>query len=85
MGTFFEQMYSCIVPLGESAAYRVDEVPDFWDVVGRNTDYAEDPEEIMAENFSYAILSLDDGYEDYENPEILEGIIDYLKAGNQVS
>ena len=58
------------------------DVPDFWDVVGRNTDYVEDPEEAMASNFWLAFKSLDDGYADYKSPEILERIIDCLKAGN---
>ena len=29
--------YTYIVSLGESIGYRADEVPDFWDVVGRKT------------------------------------------------
>lgn len=78
--TFFSGMYSGIVPLDGSRIYRVEEVEDFWDVVGRNTDYVEDPEEAMATNFAYAITNLDHGYEGYANPEILEGIIDYLKG-----
>lgn len=78
---FFDHKYTYIVPVGESTGYRADEVPDFWDVVGRNTDYAEDPEEAMASNFWYAIQHLEDGYADFKNPEILEGIVDILKAG----
>lgn len=77
--TFFEGMYSGVVPLDESRVYRVDEVDDFWDVVGRNTNYVEDPEELMATSLAYAILHLDDGYAGFENPEILQGIVDYLK------
>lgn len=78
--TFFSGMYSGIVPLDGSRIYRVEEVEDFWDVVGRNTDYVEDPEEAMATNFAYAITNLDHGFEGFANPEILEGIIDYLKG-----
>ena len=81
---FFSGMYSGIVPLDGSRVYRDTEVPDFWEVVGRNTDYAEDPEEIMATNFASAILNLDNGYGDFPNPEILEGIIDYLKTDSAV-
>lgn len=77
---FFSGMYSGIVPLDGSRIYRVEEVEDFWDVVGRNTDYVEDPEEAMATNFAYAITNLDHGFEGFANPEILEGIIDYLKG-----
>ena len=78
--TFFTQMYSYVVPLGESTGCRADDVPDFWDVVGRNTDYVEDPEEAMASNFWFAIQHLEDGYADFKNPEILEGVVDILKA-----
>ena len=78
--TFFEGMYSGVVPLDESRVYRVDEVDDFWDVVGRNTNYVEDPEELMATSLAYAIMHLDDGYDSFPNPEILEGIVDYLKS-----
>ncbi|MBR3017389.1 MAG: hypothetical protein IKH57_09990 [Clostridia bacterium] len=75
---FFTGMYSGIVPLDGDTVYRVEEVEDFWDVVGRNTGYVEDPEEAMATNVAYAITHLDDGYDSFESPEILEGIIDYL-------
>ena len=77
--TFFSGMYSGVVPLDGSAVYRVDEVEDFWDVVGRNTDYVEDPEEAMATNFAYAILNLDKEYGEIKSPEILEGIVEILK------
>lgn len=76
---FFSGMYSGVVPLDGSRIYRVEEVDDFWDVVGRNTDYVEDPEELMATSLAYAITHLDDGYDGFANPEILEGIVEYLK------
>ncbi len=77
--TFFSGIYSGIVPLDGSRVYRVDEVEDFWDVVGRNTNYVEDPEELMAVNFSIALTQLDIGYGSFRNPEIPEGIIAFLK------
>ena len=77
--SFFSGIYSGIVPLDGSAVYRVEEVDDFWDVVGRNTDYVEDPEELMASNVSFALTHLDDGYEEYRSPGILEGIIEFLR------
>ena len=79
---FFSGMYSGVVPLDGSRVYRVEEVDDFWDVVGRNTEYAEDPEEIMGTNFAYALTCLDVGFESFESPEILEGIVEYLKTGS---
>ena len=78
---FFSGMYTGVVPLDGSRVYRTDEVDDFWQVVGENTDYVEDPEEAMASNFAFAITHLDDGYDGFKNPEILEGIVDYLKTG----
>ena len=49
--------YDWFAPLGESVAYRTEDVADFWDVVGNNTNYyAADPEEIIAENFVDAIF-----------------------------
>lgn len=82
---FFSGMYTGVVPLDGSRVYRIDEVDDFWEVVGENTEYVEDPEEAMASNFALAILSLDDGYGSFKNPEILEGIIDYLKTATEVN
>lgn len=76
---FFSGMYSGIVPLDGSKVSRVGEVDDFWEVVGENTGYVEDPEEAMASNFAFAITHLDNGYDDFKNPEILEGIVDFLK------
>ena len=72
-------MYSGVVPLDGSAVYRVEQVDDFLQVVGENTGYTEDPEEAMATNFAYAITRLDAGYADFSSPEILEGIIEFLK------
>lgn len=77
--TFFEGMYSGVVPLDGSAVYRVDQVEDFLQVVGANTGYTEDPEEAMATNFAYAIQYLDAGYESFPSPDILEGIIECLR------
>lgn len=76
---FFSGMYTGIVPLDGSRVYRTEDVPDFWNVIGRNTPYAEDPEEIMAVNFAYALLNLEQAYGNIKSPEILKGIIDYLK------
>lgn len=75
---FFDHAYVGIVPLGEDVIYRAEDVKDFWDVVGENTEYAEDPEEIMADNFSFAIMYPDE-FGEFKNPGILEGIVKYLK------
>lgn len=53
----------------------------FAEVVGKNTQYFADPEEIMADNFSYAIIYGKNGIEGqpYGTPEIIDKIINYLK------
>ena len=76
---FFTGMYTGVVPVDGSAVYRVEEVEDFLDVIGENTGYSEDPEEIMATNFAYTIENLDEGFGQFDSPEILEGIALLLK------
>ena len=67
----------CVIP--------VDEVPDFWKVVGRNTQYVIAAEECLAENFTMAVM-LFDKEERYlarmPNPKILKRIIAVLKGKN---
>lgn len=75
--SFFDCMETALVPVDGSDIYYVpDDADNFWDVFGMNTGYVIDPEECMADNFSYALTyGLE---EDYESPEIIEAIIDYL-------
>ena len=68
-----------IVPMGTTDVYTMDEVEDFWDVFGQNTTYVIDPEEASANHFAFALITLDEGYGRFRNPEILEGVIEYLK------
>lgn len=59
--------------------YFIEEADDFWDVMSENTKYVTDPEECMADNFALAII---DGINDpgnYDNPNIIQGIIDIIK------
>ena len=70
-----------LVPIDDmTTMYTADEAANFWDVFGRNTDYVIDPEEVMADNFSYAMIYGPDG-KDYETPEIIQAIDKLLKAG----
>jgi len=48
-------------------------------VFGRSTGCVVDPEECMADNFSFAMAYGPDGAE-YPNPEIIEAILEYIKA-----
>lgn len=58
--------------------YDVNTVPDFWEQVGRNTEYVFAPEECLADNFSYAITYGLDGKE-YKTPELIQKIITTLQ------
>ena len=76
---FFDVMATAIIPVdGSDKYYLQEDASNFWDIFGKNTDYVIDPEECMADNFSFALAYGKDGKE-YNNPEIIEAIIDYLK------
>ena len=67
------------VPVDDlTTLYSLNDIPDFWDVVGRNNDYILDPEEIMAKNFADAMVYGMDG-RSYPNPEIIQAVLDYLR------
>lgn len=80
-GDSFASYYEFIlVPVNKEDKdyYFIDESSDYWDVFGENTKYIADPEECMADNFGYALAYGLDGSMNYPNPEIIQGIIDYL-------
>jgi hypothetical protein len=78
---FFPLGTTALVPVdGSDVYYPKDQVSNFDEVFGTNTGYVIDPEECMADNFSFAVVYGTDGpdHEGYDNPEIIEGIIDIL-------
>lgn len=77
--TFFKFNQSVLVPVDAlDTYYPVSKVPDFWDVVGRNTDYVFAPEECLADNFAFAVVYGIDGRE-YKTPQLIADIIALLK------
>lgn len=77
--TFFFFNECVLVPVDAlDTYYPVSKVPDFWDVVGRNTEYVFAPEECMADNFAYAVVYGIDGRE-YKTPRLIADIIALLK------
>lgn len=73
---------TALVPTdGTDIFYTPDQASNFDEVFGTNTGYVVDPEECMADNFAYAMLYGIEGKngKGYPNPEIIQGIIDYLK------
>lgn len=81
--TFFDNASAHLIPIDSpDTVYTIDEAEDFWDVFGENTSYVIDPEESLADNFSFAFLNEEDGIKniDWPNPEILEKISALLQA-----
>ena len=75
---FFDCMGTALVPIdGSNTFYLPEDASNFWDVFGENTEYVIDPEECIAENFSYAMTYGLDGVE-YKNPEIIEAILEIV-------
>ncbi len=76
-------MRAAVVPVDDPGrAIMAEQVPDFWKVVGRNTEYVIAAEECLADNFSFALLQYGNpmGYAALPTPEIPERIIGVLKG-----
>ena len=65
---------------GSVTYYTPEQAENFDEIIGTNTDYVIDPEECMADNFGYTLAYGMDGPkgDGYPNPEIIEGIMDFL-------
>lgn len=74
-------MYTGLVDIKDGTLYSYEDASDFYDVLGHNTDYCEDPEECMATNFSFAVVYGTDGPDNqgYKSPEIIDNIIQYMQ------
>ncbi len=80
---FLDCMTTALIPVdGTDLYYTPEQADNFDEVFGKNTDYVIDPEECMADNFSFAMAYGLDGKdgEGYPTPEIIEGILSYLRA-----
>ncbi len=78
---FFECMTTGLVPVdGTDIYYTPEDAANFDEIFGTNTGYVIDPEECMADNFSFAVLygMEGPGGKGYPNPEIIEGILKAL-------
>lgn len=60
--------YKPIIEDGKTVVYDLQEAENFTDVVGKNTGYVIDPEEVLADNFEIMIT----GRDNLPNPEIPE-------------
>ena len=80
--SFFDTATTALIPTdGSDSYYTPEQAENFDEVFGTNTEYVVDPEECMADNFSFAMYFGTEGRDGkgYPNPEIIEGIIDYMK------
>lgn len=57
--------------------YTIDQVSNFWDVFGENSNYVIAAEEGIADNFASAVVYGMDGRE-YKNPEIIQSMLDVM-------
>lgn len=81
--TFMDFGVTALVPTdGTDTWYTVDRASNFNEIFGTNTGYVIDPEECLADNFSYAVIYGEQGPEGkgYPNPEIIEAIMSYLSG-----
>lgn len=75
---FFDFSQTVLVPIGAPDTwYPFEDASDFWDIVGKNTDYVDAPEECMADNFAFAVVDGLNGRH-YESPWLIEKIIALL-------
>ena len=69
-GSFFQYLNIGLVPIdkntckaiekeGKAVVYSINEASDFYDRMGRNTQYIIDPEEVLADNFSLLLTGSD--------------------------
>ena len=81
--TFFTTGTTALIPIdGRDMYYTPEQAENFNEVFGTNTRYVIDPEECLADNFSYAMLYGKEGPggSGYHNPEIIEGILEILQS-----
>jgi len=85
---FFDYTQAVLVPLDQpDTMIPLDNVTDFYDVVGRNTDYVMSSEECLAENFSLLVTygtegrydSMDKSITPYETPQLIMDIGEILR------
>lgn len=70
--------YKPIIEDGKTVVYDLQEAENFTDVVGKNTGYVIDPEEVLADNFEIMIT----GRDNLPNPEIPEKIKELFLVKN---
>ena len=74
----FDNLSTGIVPYDNpDTYYTIDQVSNFWEVFGENSNYVITTEEGIADNFTSAVVYGMEGRK-YKNPEIIQSILDVL-------
>jgi hypothetical protein len=79
---YFKNHDVALIPTdGSDTYYSYSEASNFYDLLGKNTEYVIDPEECMADNFAYAVCygKLGQSGRGYESPELIDNILSYLQ------
>ncbi len=77
--SFMDLMAGGLVPVDDpSVLYEAEDASDFWEIFGRNTEYVVDPEEVLADNFGYALI-IGPQEERFEDPWIIREILNRIR------
>ena len=77
--SFFQNSVTGLVPLDSpDTMYTPEDADNFWEIFGLNTSYVIDPEETLADNFSFALIWGPEGRL-YKTPEIIRDMDALLK------
>ncbi len=82
-GSFFSYIHIGLIPIdkntckaiekeGKAVIYSIDEAADFYDKMGRNTQYVIDPEEVLADNFSLLLTEVTKVTKALPSPEVIQ-------------
>ena len=84
---FIKNIDIVLIPIDDlntcySIMHHIDQYPDFWSQVGLNTFYVLEPEECMADNFSFAVVP-SEPRDKYRSPQLIQNIIEKLRHFRQ--
>jgi len=64
-----------MMPMDNPTLYSEDELGNFYEQIGKNTDYTLHPEEVLADNFSYLFI----GMTEFPSPEVIASMTEVLR------
>ena len=73
--TPLDTMFTCLLDINDGTPYVSDDASDFYEIMGNDGIYFEDPEEALAYDFADAIVHGQEG----DNSLYVQGILDYFK------